>query len=178
MARPHLLDALRDRVLLCDGGMGSRVQALTLDIEKDYWGRENCTDVLVLSRPDLVREIHRGYYEAGAYGIQGPAAAFVRGDLAAVAHRLFEIFGHRHARERVLGQVDQFLAEILQGMRLALALGFARAFVGKLAVGDTVKALNVRHGRYCSAARGVQIVTRPVHDGAQLALRWRFLISH
>ncbi len=66
MTRPHLLDALRDRVLLCDGGMGSRVQALTLDIEKDYWGRENCTDVLVLSRPDMVREIHRGYFAAGA----------------------------------------------------------------------------------------------------------------
>src|ERR1700752_2987022 len=66
MSRPHLLDALRDRVLLCDGGMGSRVQALTLDVEADYWGRENCTDVLVLSRPDLVREIHRGYFEAGA----------------------------------------------------------------------------------------------------------------
>lgn len=66
MSRPHLLEALNDRVLLCDGGMGSRVQALTLDIEKDYWGRENCTDVLVLSRPDLVREIHRGYYAAGA----------------------------------------------------------------------------------------------------------------
>src|SRR6195952_3617382 len=66
MRRPHLLDALRDQVLLCDGGMGSRAQALPLDIEKDYWGRENCTDVLVLSRPDLVREIHRGYFEAGA----------------------------------------------------------------------------------------------------------------
>ncbi len=66
MTRPHLLDALRDRVLLCDGGMGSRVQALSLDIEKDYWGRENCTDVLVLSRPDMVREIHRGYFAAGA----------------------------------------------------------------------------------------------------------------
>ena len=66
MSRPHLLDALRDRVLLCDGGMGSRVQALTLDVEKDYWGRENCTDVLILSRPDLVRDIHRGYFEAGA----------------------------------------------------------------------------------------------------------------
>ena len=66
MSRPHLLDALRDQVLLCDGGMGSRVQALTLDIAKDYWDRENCTDVLVLSRPDLVREIHRGYFEAGA----------------------------------------------------------------------------------------------------------------
>ena len=64
--RPHLLDALRDRVLLCDGGMGSRVQALTLDVEKDYWNRENCTEVLNLSRPDMVREIHRGYYLAGA----------------------------------------------------------------------------------------------------------------
>jgi 5-methyltetrahydrofolate--homocysteine methyltransferase len=66
MSRPHLLDALKDRVLLCDGGMGSRVQALTLDVEKDYWGRENCTEVLNLSRPELVREIHRGYFEAGA----------------------------------------------------------------------------------------------------------------
>ncbi|SHI39036.1 methionine synthase (B12-dependent) [Roseomonas rosea] len=66
MSRPHLLDALRDRVLLCDGGMGSRVQALTLDVERDYWGKENCTEVLNLSRPDLVREIHRGYYEAGS----------------------------------------------------------------------------------------------------------------
>src|SRR6201996_1741305 len=66
MTRPHLLDALRDRVLLCDGGMGSRVQALTLDIERDFWNRENCTEVLNLSRPELVREIHRGYFAAGA----------------------------------------------------------------------------------------------------------------
>ena len=66
MARPALLEVLRDRVLLCDGGMGSRVQVLPLDIEKDFWGKENCTDVLCLSRPDIVREIHRGYYEAGA----------------------------------------------------------------------------------------------------------------
>ena len=66
MTRPHLLDALRDRVLLCDGGMGSRVQALPLDVERDYWNQENCTEVLNLSRPDLVRDIHRGYFEAGA----------------------------------------------------------------------------------------------------------------
>src|SRR5271157_1266846 len=66
MARPHLLDALRDTVLLCDGGMGSHMQALTLDVERDYWGKENCTDVLVLSRPDLVRDVHRDYFEAGA----------------------------------------------------------------------------------------------------------------
>jgi 5-methyltetrahydrofolate--homocysteine methyltransferase len=66
MSRPHLLDALRDTVLLADGGMGSRVQAMTLDIERDYWGKENCTEVLNLSRPDLVRDIHRGFFAAGA----------------------------------------------------------------------------------------------------------------
>ena len=66
MTRPHLLDALRDQVLLCDGGMGSRVQALTLDVEKDYWNQENCTEILTLSRPDLIRDIHRGYFAAGA----------------------------------------------------------------------------------------------------------------
>ncbi len=66
MSRPHLLDALRDRVLLADGAMGTRAQAANLDVEADYWGHENCTDVLNLSRPDLVRDIHRGHFAAGA----------------------------------------------------------------------------------------------------------------
>jgi 5-methyltetrahydrofolate--homocysteine methyltransferase len=70
MTKPHLLDVLPNTVLLCDGGMGSRVQALTLDIEKDYWDKENCTEVLNLSRPDLVRDIHRGYFAAGADMVQ------------------------------------------------------------------------------------------------------------
>jgi 5-methyltetrahydrofolate--homocysteine methyltransferase len=65
-SRPHLLDVLRDQVLLCDGGMGSRVQAMNLDVIKDYWDKENCTEVLNLSRPDIVRDIHRGYFAAGA----------------------------------------------------------------------------------------------------------------
>ena len=66
MTRPHLLDALRDQVLLCDGGTGSRVQVMDLEVERDYWNQENCTEVLNLSRPDIVRELHRGYFEAGA----------------------------------------------------------------------------------------------------------------
>ena len=65
-----LLDALAERVLLCDGGTGSRVQAMDLEVERDYWGQENCTEVLNLSRPDIVREIHRGYLEAGSDVIQ------------------------------------------------------------------------------------------------------------
>ena len=62
----HFLDVLSDRLLLCDGGMGSRVQATDLDVDRDYLGHENCTDILCESRPDLVRQIHIGYLEAGA----------------------------------------------------------------------------------------------------------------
>ncbi len=98
MARPHLLQALKDHVLLCDGGMGSRVQALTLDIEKDYWGKENCTEVLNLSRPDLVREIHRGYYEAGAdmvltNSFGGSPVTLGEFDLAGRAHEINRLAG-------------------------------------------------------------------------------------
>src|SRR6185437_14151182 len=70
MSRPHLLDALRDQVLLCDGAVGTRVQAMTLDIETDFAGQENCTEVLNLTRPDLVRDIHHGYLAAGADIVQ------------------------------------------------------------------------------------------------------------
>src|SRR4051812_50197723 len=66
----HLLDYLADRVLLCDGAMGTQVQARTLDIERDFWGHENCTEILNESRPDLIREIHRLYLAAGCDALQ------------------------------------------------------------------------------------------------------------
>src|SRR3954470_21866617 len=66
----HLLDVLRDKVLLCDGGTGARVQGMTLDVERDYLGHENCTEILNKSRPDLVRDLHRSYLKAGSDVIQ------------------------------------------------------------------------------------------------------------
>jgi 5-methyltetrahydrofolate--homocysteine methyltransferase len=67
---PHILDYLSDRVLLCDGAMGTQAQARPLDVDRDYHGHENCTDVLCESRPDLVREIHLDYLRAGADMVQ------------------------------------------------------------------------------------------------------------
>jgi 5-methyltetrahydrofolate--homocysteine methyltransferase len=61
-----ILDHLHDRVLLCDGAMGTQVQSMNLTLGKDFQGHENCTDILCLSRPDAVREIHMRYFAAGA----------------------------------------------------------------------------------------------------------------
>ena len=66
----HFLDYLADRVLLCDGAMGTQVQARNLDVERDFLGNENCTEIVCESRPDLIREIHRGYLAAGCDAIQ------------------------------------------------------------------------------------------------------------
>src|SRR5690348_3610070 len=62
----HLLDYLADRVLLADGAMGTQVQGRNLDIERDFRGHENCTEILCESRPDLVRGIHLTYLRAGS----------------------------------------------------------------------------------------------------------------
>ncbi len=32
----------------------------------DFWGKEGYNDVLVLSRPDLIVDIHSAYFDAGA----------------------------------------------------------------------------------------------------------------
>ena len=66
----NLLDMLGERVLLCDGAMGSRTQQADLDVERDFAGKENCTEILNISRPDLVRDIHSCYLKAGSDIIQ------------------------------------------------------------------------------------------------------------
>src|SRR5580704_2696286 len=108
MSRPHLLDALRDQVLLCDGGMGSHAQSMPLHVEKDYWGRENCTDILVLSRPDLIREIHHGFFAAGADMVETNtfgASPVTLGEFD-LAERAFEI--NRKAAELAREAADSF----------------------------------------------------------------------
>src|SRR5258708_36575345 len=46
--------------------MGTMIHQAPLDIETDFLGRENCPEVLVLARPDVIGGIHRAYLEAGA----------------------------------------------------------------------------------------------------------------
>ncbi|MNK62491.1 Methionine synthase [compost metagenome] len=59
------LSELQRRVLVYDGAMGTQVQAANLSPE-DYGGKDGCTDILVLTRPDVIEGIHVRYLEAGA----------------------------------------------------------------------------------------------------------------
>jgi 5-methyltetrahydrofolate--homocysteine methyltransferase len=61
------LSALRERVLLFDGAMGTQLMALHLT-DDDFGGAKyhGCNEALVLTRPDLIELIHRDYFAAGA----------------------------------------------------------------------------------------------------------------
>jgi len=61
-----LTDILEQRVLVIDGAMGTMIHQAPLSIETDYLGRENCPEILNVTRPDVIAGIHRAYLEAGA----------------------------------------------------------------------------------------------------------------
>src|SRR5437868_6709318 len=62
----NFLDILRERVIIYDGAMGTQIQERNLSVKVVYWDNEGCSEILVLSRPDVVRDIHTDYFKAGA----------------------------------------------------------------------------------------------------------------
>ncbi len=60
-----LLNCLNERVLVLDGAMGTTLHAYDLPLS-DYNGLENCSEVLVLTRPDVIEQIHAAYLEVGS----------------------------------------------------------------------------------------------------------------
>jgi len=74
MDKPQIKDLLKERILVLDGAMGSLIQTYKLE-EEDFRGErfKNHThpvkgnnDLLALVRPDILKEIHCEYLEAGA----------------------------------------------------------------------------------------------------------------
>src|SRR5262249_12887841 len=72
--RLRLEEILSRRIMLLDGSMGALIYSYDLK-EEDYRGRrfarhpanlKNCTEVLVLTQPKIIEDIHRAYLEAGA----------------------------------------------------------------------------------------------------------------
>ena len=69
-----LRDNIKDRILILDGAMGTMIQGYSLT-EKDFRGNlellqmlnyQGNNDMLNLSRPDIIEDIHRRYLEVGA----------------------------------------------------------------------------------------------------------------
>src|SRR3954471_8378907 len=64
-AMSDFLKTVAERVVIYDGAMGTSIQKHNLSVD-DYWGKEGCSEILVLSKPDVIRGIHASYLEVGA----------------------------------------------------------------------------------------------------------------
>ena len=58
------LKAVSERVVVYDGAMGTNIQFRNPSPD-DYWGKEGCNELLVLSRPDLIADIHAAFFQVG-----------------------------------------------------------------------------------------------------------------
>src|SRR5436189_5870737 len=66
MPKQPYVDAARERVLIYDGAFGTYMQ--TKDLTADDFGGpalEGCNEMLVLTRPDLVAEMHAAFFDVG-----------------------------------------------------------------------------------------------------------------
>ncbi|MGO1338023.1 MAG: homocysteine S-methyltransferase family protein, partial [Cellulosimicrobium funkei] len=64
-----LAEALRTRVVVADGAMGTMIQAQDPTLE-DYEGLEGCNEILNVSRPDIIAAVHDAYLEVGVDAIE------------------------------------------------------------------------------------------------------------
>src|ERR687883_488021 len=70
MADRDFLKAVRERVVVYDGGMGATLEQFDLS-EEDYGGLQGkCHEALVLHRPDVIQGVHESMLDAGAEAVE------------------------------------------------------------------------------------------------------------
>ena len=68
--RKPLMELMGERVVVLDGAMGSNLQTRTLDLDTDWLGQENISEVLNFSRPDVIQEIHEAFLAVGCDAVE------------------------------------------------------------------------------------------------------------
>ncbi len=106
------LDAIEDHIVIFDGAMGTSVQSYDLE-PADYGGEQyqDCIDYLVITRPDIIHEIHESFLRVGAEAVETNTFRANRRTLAehGLGERTIEI--NRAAAQIARAACDQIEAE-------------------------------------------------------------------
>jgi homocysteine S-methyltransferase len=104
MPTPSFSDALTERVLVCDGAMGTMLYAKGVFVNKSF-------DELNITQPDLVAEVHQAYVRAGADVIET------------------NTFGANRIKLAAFGLGDRVRPINVQGVRIARHAAREQAYV-------------------------------------------------
>jgi 5-methyltetrahydrofolate--homocysteine methyltransferase len=134
-----LRTALSERVVVADGAMGTMLQRFDLGLD-DFEQHEGCNEILSVTRPDVVGEIHDAYLEVGADAV------------------LTNTFGANFANLGEYGISDRIYELSLAGARIARAAAdrwstdeHPRWVLGSMGPGTKLPTLG--HTTYAGAAR-------------------------
>jgi len=137
--------ALAERIVIVDGAMGTMIQAANPTLE-EFEGYEGCNEILNVTRPDLIKEIHRKYFKAGVDAVETNTFGANLANLGeyGIPERIYELAfaGAKVARETA----DEF--------------GTDRWVLGSMGPGTKLPTLGhvsyqELRDTYCEAARGL-----------------------
>jgi len=137
--------ALAERIVIADGAMGTMIQAANPTLE-EFEGHEGCNEILNVTRPDLIKEIHRKYFKAGVDAVETNTFGANLANLSeyGIPERIYELAfaGAKVARETA----DEF--------------GSDRWVLGSMGPGTKLPTLGhvsyqELRDTYCEAARGL-----------------------
>ncbi len=127
------LKTVRERVVIYDGAMGTSIQARNLSVD-DYWGKEGCSEILVLSRPDIIRDIHAGFYQAGCDVVETNTFGATR-----------IVLGEYQLEDKV-GEINRAAAQLARQVAAEFSNGRRRYVAGS--IGPTTKLPSLGHISY------------------------------
>lgn len=102
----RFLAELDRRVLVIDGAMGTATHNIDLDVEKDYLGCENCPEILLQSRPEVIQGIHESFFAAGSDAVETDSFGGARHVLAE-----FDLDGRTFELNKLAGEVARAAAD-------------------------------------------------------------------
>jgi 5-methyltetrahydrofolate--homocysteine methyltransferase len=151
-----LRSALAHRVVIADGAMGTMLQAANPTLD-DFQGHEGCNEILNITRPDLVAEIHRRYFNVGVDAVETNTFGANLANLGeyGIPERIYELAesGARIARE----VADSFTTK-----------DSPKWVLGSLGPGTKLPTLG--HATYEELRNAYEIASRGLIDGGADAL--------
>ena len=142
-----LRTALTQRVVVADGAMGTMIQARNPSME-DFQQLEGCNEILNITRPDLIADIHREYFRAGSDAVETNTFGANLANLAeyGIESRIYEL--------------AKAGAQIAQDVAKEFATDKERWVIGSLGPGTKLPTLGhttyeILKNAYREAARGL-----------------------